>query len=106
VRNIGLFKSHFTGHWTGSRTWHEEAFTLVQTSPLSRYFNGETDLDREIGARLNRAQLEKAFEQLPEMQRATLELFYFEGLDLREISESSISLWGTVVTTSIVVWSG
>jgi len=35
VRNIGLFKSHFTGHWTGSRTWHEEAFTLVQTSPLS-----------------------------------------------------------------------
>jgi RNA polymerase sigma-70 factor (ECF subfamily) len=48
---------------------------------------GETDLDREIGAKLNREQLERAFEQLPEMQRATLELFYFEGLDLREISE-------------------
>jgi RNA polymerase sigma-70 factor (ECF subfamily) len=48
---------------------------------------GETDLDREIGAKLNRAQLEKAFEELPEMQRRTLELFYFEGLDLREISE-------------------
>jgi RNA polymerase sigma-70 factor, ECF subfamily len=48
---------------------------------------GETDLDREIGAKLNRVQLERAFEQLPEMQRATLELFYFEGLDLREISE-------------------
>jgi RNA polymerase sigma-70 factor (ECF subfamily) len=48
---------------------------------------GETDLDREIGAKLNRAQLERAFEQLPEMQRLTLELFYFEGLDLREISE-------------------
>jgi len=48
---------------------------------------GETDLDREIGAKLNRVQLEKAFEQLPEMQRLTLELFYFEGLDLREISE-------------------
>jgi RNA polymerase sigma-70 factor (ECF subfamily) len=47
---------------------------------------GETDLDREIGAKLNRAQLERAFEQLPEMQRLTLELFYFEGLDLREIS--------------------
>jgi len=75
-------------HWTGSRTWHEEAFTLVQTSPaLGDTLMGETDLDREIGARLNRAQLEKAFEQLPEMQRATLELFYFEGLDLREISE-------------------
>jgi RNA polymerase sigma-70 factor, ECF subfamily len=48
---------------------------------------GETDLDREIGAKLNRAQLEKAFEQLPGTQRLTLELFYFEGLDLREISE-------------------
>jgi RNA polymerase sigma-70 factor, ECF subfamily len=48
---------------------------------------GETDLDREIGAKLNRAQLEKAFEQLPEVQRLTLELFYFEGLNLREISQ-------------------
>jgi RNA polymerase sigma-70 factor, ECF subfamily len=47
---------------------------------------GETDLDREIGARLNRAQLQKAFEQLPPIQRLTLELFYFEGLELREIS--------------------
>jgi RNA polymerase sigma-70 factor, ECF subfamily len=48
---------------------------------------GETDLDREIEAKLNRAQLEKAFGQLPETQRLTLKLFYFEGLDLREISE-------------------
>jgi len=49
---------------------------------------GGTDLDREIGAKLNRVQLEKAFEELPEIQRVTLELFYFEGLDLREISEN------------------
>jgi RNA polymerase sigma-70 factor (ECF subfamily) len=48
---------------------------------------GGTDLDREVGLRLNRAQLEKAFEELPERQRRTLELFYFEGLDLRKISE-------------------
>jgi RNA polymerase sigma-70 factor, ECF subfamily len=48
---------------------------------------GETDLDREVGAKLNRAQLRRAFEQLPQLQRLTLELFYFEGLDLREISE-------------------
>ena len=47
---------------------------------------GETDLDREIGAKLNRVRLEKAFEQLPDIQRLTLELFYFEGLNLREIS--------------------
>lgn len=48
---------------------------------------GRTDLDREIGAMLNRVQLEKAFEELPDIQRETLELFYFEGLDLREISK-------------------
>ncbi len=48
---------------------------------------GTTDLDREIGSRLNRVQLEKAFEELPELQRQTLELFYFEGLELCEIGE-------------------
>ena len=48
---------------------------------------GETDLDREVGASLDRVQLEKAFEALPELQRTTLELFYFEGLALREIGE-------------------
>jgi RNA polymerase sigma-70 factor (ECF subfamily) len=47
---------------------------------------GETDLDREIGAKLDGEQLLKAFAQLPEAQRSTLELFYFQGLDLREIS--------------------
>ena len=48
---------------------------------------GNTDLEREVGSRLNRQRLEKAFAELPENQRTTLELFYFEGLDLREISE-------------------
>ena len=47
---------------------------------------GNTDVEREVGSRLNRLRLEKAFAELPENQRATLELFYFEGLDLREIS--------------------
>ena len=54
---------------------------------LQHILVGGTDLDREIGARLNRAQLQKAFEQLPEAQRVALELFYFEGMELREISE-------------------
>src|SRR5260370_35233348 len=47
---------------------------------------GETDLDREIGAKLNRGRRERAFARLPQIKRLTLELFYFEGLDLREIS--------------------
>src|SRR6202043_898279 len=46
---------------------------------------GITDLDREIGSKMNRAQLQRAFEELPDVQRVTLELFYFEGRDLREI---------------------
>jgi RNA polymerase sigma-70 factor (ECF subfamily) len=48
---------------------------------------GRTDLDREVGAKMDLEQLEKAFEELPNTQRLTLELFYFEGLDLREISQ-------------------
>ena len=48
---------------------------------------GETDLEREIGAKLNRTHLERAFEELSELQRRTLELFYFDGLELREITE-------------------
>ena len=58
----------------------------TDTGSLDDTLLGETDLDREIGAKLNRIQLEKAFGELPETQRVTLELFYFEGLDLREIS--------------------
>jgi RNA polymerase sigma-70 factor, ECF subfamily len=48
---------------------------------------GGTDLDREVESSLNRGQLEKAFEELPESQRRTLTLFFFEGLELREVSE-------------------
>lgn len=47
----------------------------------------ETDLDRELSAKLNRTQLERAFEDLTEMQRRTLRLFFFEGLEVREIME-------------------
>jgi RNA polymerase sigma-70 factor (ECF subfamily) len=55
-------------------------------SPVDTLLGG-TDLDREVESRLNRAQLEKAFEELPEGQRRTLALFFFEGLELREVSE-------------------
>lgn len=47
----------------------------------------ETELDRELGARLNRAKLEKAFGELSEMQRETLKLFFFEGLEVSEIMD-------------------
>jgi len=46
-----------------------------------------TDLETEIEARLSRKHLEIALAGLPQMQRRTIESFYFEGLDLREISK-------------------
>jgi RNA polymerase sigma-70 factor, ECF subfamily len=48
---------------------------------------GSTDMEQEIDARLNRGHLQQAFEELPAVQRRTIEMFYFEGLQLREISQ-------------------
>ena len=59
----------------------------TDTAAVADTLEGNVDLDRQIGSRINRVQLEKAFEELPERQRRTLEHFYFEGLELREISE-------------------
>lgn len=55
--------------------------------PLHDTLLDHTDVEREIGAEMNRLHLERAFEELPEVQRRTLDLFYFQGLELREISE-------------------
>jgi len=94
------------GRWTGSRTWREGAFTLVQTSLFSAIFIG----GHRSGSGDRRQaqpswQLERAFEQLPEMQRATLELFYFEGLDLREISKKLNQPLGNS-PSPLLSWSG
>jgi RNA polymerase sigma-70 factor, ECF subfamily len=48
---------------------------------------GNDDLEREIVSKLNRAHLQQAFEDLSDKQRLTLELYFFEGLELREIAE-------------------
>jgi RNA polymerase sigma-70 factor (ECF subfamily) len=45
------------------------------------------DIDTQIEARLSRRHLERALADLSHMQRRTIEFFYFEGLDLREISQ-------------------
>lgn len=49
--------------------------------------SGGNDVELEVGAKLKREQLLKAVEDLPEKQRKTLQLFFFEGLELSEISE-------------------
>ena len=55
--------------------------------PLHDTLLGHSDLEQEVGSEMNRVHLERAFEDLPEIQRRTLNLFYFQGLELREISE-------------------
>lgn len=47
----------------------------------------KSDLELETNSRLNRKRLEQALKILPPMQHRTIELFYFHGLELREISD-------------------
>lgn len=57
---------------------------------------GQTDVEHEVGVRLDFSYLRSAFEELTAIQRRTLELFYFEGLELREISERLREPFGNV----------
>ena len=57
---------------------------------------GQTDVEHEVGVRLDFSHLRCAFEELTTIQRRTLELFYFEGLELREISERLREPFGNV----------
>jgi RNA polymerase sigma-70 factor (ECF subfamily) len=47
---------------------------------------GESDVERSAMSKWNLVQLEAALRDLPENQRRTLEMFFFEGLELREIA--------------------
>jgi RNA polymerase sigma-70 factor, ECF subfamily len=57
---------------------------------------GQGDVEREVAVRIEFSQLLPAFEDLTQMQRNTLELFYFEGLELTEISERLHEPFGNV----------
>src|ERR1700719_4507914 len=57
---------------------------------------GQTDVEHEVSVKLDFSQLRCAFEELNTIQRRTLELFYFEGLELREISERLHEPFGNV----------
>lgn len=57
---------------------------------------GQTDVEHEVSVKLDFSHLRSAFEELTTIQRRTLELFYFEGLELREISERLREPFGNV----------
>jgi RNA polymerase sigma-70 factor (ECF subfamily) len=63
---------------------------------LDDTLQGQSDIEREVGLRIDCAHLLSAFEDLTEMQRKTLELFYFQGLELREISQHLNEPFGNV----------
>jgi RNA polymerase sigma-70 factor (ECF subfamily) len=56
----------------------------------------QADLEQHVQAKLSRKYLETAFAELTEMQRRTIEFFYFEDLNLREISKLLSKPLGTV----------
>jgi RNA polymerase sigma-70 factor (ECF subfamily) len=63
------------------------ARTNIELDELDGTLVGNADVEREIEAKIDFERLQCAFEDLPDVQRKTLKLFYFEDLDLREISE-------------------
>jgi len=62
-------------------------YTGTDVDSLDDTLQGEHNVEHEVGVRIDFASLLCAFDELSQMQRATLELFYFQGLELREISE-------------------
>jgi len=68
----------------------------TEIASLDDTLMGRGDAEREIGARLDFAHLQRAFEDLTQMQRRTLELFYFEGFELKEISQRLQEPFGNV----------
>jgi RNA polymerase sigma-70 factor (ECF subfamily) len=68
----------------------------TEIDSLDETLLGKSDLDRAISGKLSRERLEEAVKMLPEMQRRTIEMFYFEGLELREISEKLNEPWGNI----------
>ncbi len=62
-------------------------YTGTKLEEMGEMLLGDTDLDREIVMRLDGAKLQKVFDGLVESQRRTLELFFFEGMELKEIAE-------------------
>jgi RNA polymerase sigma-70 factor, ECF subfamily len=53
---------------------------------LADTLTGPEDVESELTSKLNRERLKGAFQSLSERQRLTLELFFFEELEFREIA--------------------
>jgi RNA polymerase sigma-70 factor, ECF subfamily len=54
---------------------------------VAESIRGGQDLEEEFAAKAHRAEVEQTLEDLPEKQRVALQLYFFEGLELKEIAE-------------------
>jgi len=70
------------GYLTKRRFYDGTDFEQIQNT-----LQAGTGLENRIADLLTGEQLHAAFAELGEKQRTTLEMFFFEGLDLRQISE-------------------
>jgi RNA polymerase sigma-70 factor, ECF subfamily len=72
-RKIFLHRRHF--------------YVGTDVADLADTLAGTNDVERHVVSKWNLAQLEIALRDLPEKQRRTLEMFFFEGLELKEIAK-------------------
>jgi RNA polymerase sigma-70 factor (ECF subfamily) len=68
----------------------------IDSEEIENVVEVAANVEREVGARLDLKRLQRAFDDLSEVQRRTLQLFYFEGFDMREISEKLSEPLGNV----------
>jgi RNA polymerase sigma-70 factor (ECF subfamily) len=61
--------------------------TDIDSPGLYEELAEQGDMEREVEARLDFGRLRAGFDELTEIQRETLKMFYFEEIGLREISE-------------------
>jgi RNA polymerase sigma-70 factor (ECF subfamily) len=61
--------------------------TDIEADGMDETTAGESDWERKVEARVDFTHLHSAFEELTKNQRETIKLYYFDDLDLREISE-------------------
>jgi RNA polymerase sigma-70 factor, ECF subfamily len=66
---------------------HRQFYVGTDLSIPADTLAGEADVEQAVGSMLDREQIMTALEELPEAQRMTLILSFFEGLNPNEISE-------------------
>jgi RNA polymerase sigma-70 factor (ECF subfamily) len=59
----------------------------TDVADLADTLTGTSDVERHVMSKWNLAQLGVALRDLPEKQRRTLEMFFFDGLELKEIAK-------------------